>query len=110
MGTKLGHRPGAPQARVIVKWTPQALAHLDQLAAYLVQESPISARGTLGTILASIDRLHAFPALGRPGRKPNTRELVVARTQFLVVYRNIGNDIELLAIVHGAQRWPPKSL
>jgi len=31
--------------------------------------------------------------------------LVVSRTPFIVVY-TVGNTVELLRILHGAQRWP----
>jgi plasmid stabilization system protein ParE len=31
-------------------------------------------------VKASIDKLADFPALGRPGRRPGTRELVIDRS------------------------------
>lgn len=46
------------------------------------------------------------PHSGRIGRLPGTRELVVARTSLLVVYRMM-EYIELIRVLHGAQQWPP---
>lgn len=46
------------------------------------------------------------PEMGRAGRKPGTRELVISRTPFIVIYRLHGERIELLRLLHGVQRWP----
>jgi toxin ParE1/3/4 len=37
---------------------------------------------------------------------PSTRELVIAGTRFIVVYR-ITDNVEILRVLHTAQRWPP---
>jgi toxin ParE1/3/4 len=37
---------------------------------------------------------------------PRTRELVVARTPFVVSYRIAGREIQVLAVLHGARAWP----
>lgn len=44
--------------------------------------------------------------MGRPGRVPGTRELVIPRTTFIVPYRLVGNTIQILRIFHGTRRWP----
>ena len=46
-------------------------------------------------------------ALGRPGRVPSTRELVVVGTPYVVAYRIERTVVLVLHILHGAQRWPP---
>jgi toxin ParE1/3/4 len=50
-----------------------------------------------------------FTEAGRPGRKRGTRELVISRTPLVVVYRIRPKmqRIEILRVLHGAQRWPP---
>ena len=48
------------------------------------------------------------PGLGRAGRVSGTRELVVARTPYVVPYRVKGEVIEALRVYHGAQRWPER--
>jgi toxin ParE1/3/4 len=50
--------------------------------------------------------LATFPERGRQGRIEGTRELVVAGTPFVVAYRIRSREMEVLAIVHGARRWP----
>jgi toxin ParE1/3/4 len=46
------------------------------------------------------------PQIGRPGRVPGTRELIIPKTPFIVPYRLQGNAIQILRIYHGARRWP----
>ncbi len=46
------------------------------------------------------------PEMGRPGRVPGTRELVIPRTPFIVPYRLVGNTIQILRVFHGTRRWP----
>jgi len=44
--------------------------------------------------------------MGRPGRVDGTREFVVAGTPYIIPYRVRGETVELLAVMHGARRWP----
>lgn len=57
-------------------------------------------------ILAAVEQLAAFPLSGRPGRVPSTRELVIPNTPFLAAYTVGEKGTVILAIYHGAQRWP----
>ena len=55
-----------------------------------------------------IERLRDFPRSGRIGRMPETRELVVSGTPYIVVYL-VSDDVELIRVLHGAQKWPPEN-
>ena len=52
--------------------------------------------------------LAARPALGRPGRVPNTRELAVLKTRYIVPYRVRDDTIEILRVFHTSRRLPQK--
>lgn len=54
-------------------------------------------------VVGSLDR---FPLAGRPGRVKGTREIVVTATNYIVAYRVSKEAIHILAVMHGAQRWP----
>jgi toxin ParE1/3/4 len=59
-------------------------------------------------IASAVDHLLLFPEMGRLGRVIGTRELVVAKSDFLVAYKldeGRGN-IVILRVIYGAQRWP----
>ena len=61
-------------------WAPGAIEDLKQLRAYIARDNPRAATDIATKILAAVERLPEFPASGRPGRVPNTRELVVPGT------------------------------
>lgn len=88
------------------RWTRLALADLTAARDYIAKESPEAAGRVVERIEGSVKNLGRHPALGRPGRVEGTRELVVPGTPFFVAYRICGDSIEVLALVHGARRWP----
>ena len=93
---------------MIVVWSPRAIRHLSELRAYIGRDDPAAAARTAGTLLTAVDRLAALPNLGRPGRVPGTRELVVAGTPYLIPCRLRGERLECIAVFHGRQRWPKR--
>lgn len=44
--------------------------------------------------------------MGRLGRVHGTRELVIPGTPLLIAYRVRKDGIRILAVLHGARRWP----
>jgi toxin ParE1/3/4 len=58
-----------------------------------------------GRILQAITMLQTQPQMGRPGRAPGTRALVVAGTPYVVPYRVRNDRLELLAVFDGRQQW-----
>ena len=89
-----------------IVWSPTAVHDLRHLRDYISQHNPKAAADVAQAILRAVGNLAEFPALGRPGRLPNTRELVVTGTPFIVPYAVRGDTIALLVVLHGARRWP----
>lgn len=91
----------------MIKWTEQATQQLDQAHDYIAlsNSKEVAARITM-QIITSVQQLTAFPISGRVGRVPRTRELVISNTPFIVAYAIEKADIVVLAVYHGAQRWP----
>jgi toxin ParE1/3/4 len=56
-------------------------------------------------MLAKADALAFYPGMGRQGRVPGTRELVVHK-HYYVVYRIAGATVQILAVNHTAQQRP----
>jgi toxin ParE1/3/4 len=46
------------------------------------------------------------PLAGRAGRIPGTRELVVPGTPWIIPYRVRQGFVDILAVIHGARKWP----
>jgi toxin ParE1/3/4 len=89
-----------------IDWTETAQSHLLNLDAWLFERSPQGADRVVDQILAVIGSLDRFPLAGRQGRVAGTRELVIPSTNYIVAYRIHADTIQILAILHGAQRWP----
>ncbi len=91
---------------MILIWSPTARAHLRHAEAFIAEDNPRAAVKTAERIIDAVERLRDFPASGRPGKLPHTRELVVAGTPFFHPYRVKGEVIEILGVIHGARMWP----
>jgi toxin ParE1/3/4 len=91
---------------VRVRWTRTALQNLDDQAAYVAEHDPRAAARLVERIMTAVDHLADNPSMGRSGRVPGTRELVVAGTPYLVPYRVKGRRVEILRVLHAARRWP----
>jgi len=91
---------------VIVRYTRQALGHLDEAREFIAQEHPTAALAIGQRIRQAVSGLSQFPNRGRPGRVPGTRELVITGTPFIAAYRVSGGHVDVLAILHGARQWP----
>jgi len=88
-------------------WSPEAVEDLASLRAYIAEDDPAAARRVALHILHDVETLlPSNPDMGRPGRVPGTRELVVPKTPFIVPYRLQGQTIQILRVYHGARRWP----
>jgi toxin ParE1/3/4 len=91
---------------VRLRWTRPASRDLEAIGNYIAQDNPAAAAKIITRILDRTDQLTTLPRIGRIGRVAGTRELVVPQTPFLVAYRLLGEQIEVLAVIHGARRWP----
>ena len=91
-----------------IRWLRTALRNLEEEAAYVAADDPAAARLVVKRVLEAIDQLGEQPSLGRPGRVPGTRELVVARTRYLVPYRVKRDTIEILRVFHTSRRLPTR--
>ena len=89
-------------------WTPAARRARAEAIDYIARDKPLAALGQLDEIERQTGMLILHPEVGRPGRVDGTRELVISRTPFIVVYRvkPRAARIELIRFLHGAQQWP----
>lgn len=89
-----------------VRWLRKALRNLDEEAAYIANDDSAAARMVVERVLNAVAMLAQQPDMGRPGRVPGTRELVVPRTRYIVPYRVRGDAVEILRVFHTSRRLP----
>ena len=90
------------------RWTKPALADLEAIGDFVARDYPNAADRIVMRIVEAVEKLRDHPHLGRIGRIAGTRELVIAETPYLVPYRVADDDVQILAVIHGARRWPDK--
>jgi toxin ParE1/3/4 len=93
---------------VEVKWTKRASDQLASAYAYVLEDNPAAAGRQAEIVVGAVERLSDFPEIGRPGRVAGTRELVIQGTPYIVAYRVRGSSVRILALLHGARRWPTR--
>ncbi len=90
-----------------VIWAPRAQRRLQEIVEFIATDRPSAAVHILGQLLSAARTLGEHPQLGRRGRVRGTRELVAAGTPYLLIYRVIGDVLEVLTVFDGRRRWPP---
>jgi len=91
---------------VKIVWTEPARNDLRDIFIYISEENPNAARRLLSKIKERTVLLQDNPFIGRMGRVDGTRELVIAETPYLLPYRIKEQQIQILAVFHGARKWP----
>lgn len=91
-----------------IEWLDSAAENLDSITDHLDPLNPVAAHRILLRIDQAVQKLKDFPFAGRLGRLEGTRELVVLRTPYIVVYSIEADHVAIVHVVHGAQQWPPE--
>lgn len=92
-----------------IRWSPAAAEDLSRIFEYIRPENSPAAQRIVKTVYGSAGSLESFPYRGRVGRVDGTRELPLPSLPFAGVYRVLEEAVEIAAVIHGAQRWPPAS-
>lgn len=89
-----------------VIWSKPGAKDLVQIRSFIAENNPLAAANVAKAILAAAERLRRFPSMGRAGRLPDTRELIVPRTPFIILYTVRKRTVEIVAVLHAARKWP----
>jgi len=89
-----------------VRWTTPAKEQFVSVYEYIAQENRSAAAKIADQTWKSTQLLARHPLAGRTGRVEGTREFVIRGTPFIVAYRVEKNEVWILAVIHGARKWP----
>ena len=84
-------------------WRRKARSEIDAIVAYIAQDSPRGAARVRDQILAAVSLLEMWPDVARQG-KGGLRELVVAHTKYVVLYRRAADKVTIVRVIHGMRR------
>jgi toxin ParE1/3/4 len=85
-----------------VVFSPEALADLATIKAYIGDLNPPAASRIAIQLVAACDRLEHLPERGRPGLVAGTRE-ITSIWPYVIVYRIADQSVEIVRVWHGAQ-------
>jgi len=91
-----------------LEWSVFALADREAIFDHIEADSPRAVVVVDDRIEACVEDLARFQKMGRLGRVEGTNELVISRTPYIAAYRIVGDMVQVLRVLHGAQRWPEK--
>lgn len=77
------------------------------LKEYIEKDNPKAAVDlTKRIVLKVVEQLTKFQNIGKAGRVPGTRELVITNTPYIAVYWVKSDSIEILRVLHTSMKWP----
>ena len=89
-----------------LRWTRLALQDLRHLHEFISEDRPQATGEMVARIQEAAQHLQKHPRMGKAGRLPGTRELVIAQTPYIVVYVVTESEVHVVAVIHTAMRWP----
>ena len=91
-----------------MRWTDKATAHLLAIYEYIARDSPAYAQRMVDRITRRSEQLAAFPLSGPIVPEYETAEIrELLESPYRIIYRVKTDQIDVLAVVHGAQTLPP---
>jgi addiction module RelE/StbE family toxin len=92
---------------MIIRWQAQAQKDFEGILYYLLEQQSSAGPSVIKDITHfTTKQLQTAPLSGRLGRVDGTRELIVPRPQYVVVYRVSNDEIQVLSVRHQARLWP----
>jgi addiction module RelE/StbE family toxin len=90
-----------------IVWTLQAIEDVEAIRTYIARDSPHYAALVAERIVESVERLKQFPRSGRmvpEVAQEAYREVILGN--YRIVYRLVGDQAEILTVVHSARLLP----
>ncbi|MDA8490186.1 type II toxin-antitoxin system RelE/ParE family toxin [Klebsiella pasteurii] len=91
-----------------IKWLRKAIANLEAEFRYIAEDDPQAAERFVNEVWRLTQLLKEQPAMGREGRVPETRELILHNYPYIIPYRVRNNTIQVLRVFHTHRRIPTK--
>ena len=92
-----------------VKWRPAASAEFRTAVGYLKERNPVAACEFSETIARVVSLLDRRPQIARPSNYPGFRVWSLPKWHKVIVFREIGENIEIAAVLDTRQV-PPRAI
>jgi len=91
-----------------VHWTDTAQHHLDAIYRYIAQDSPSYAKRMVDRLTRRSQQISEFPLAGRSAPEHDMKQIrEVIEGPYRIIYYIKPDQIDVLAVLHGAQNINP---
>ena len=87
-----------------VRWFRHALLDLEEIETYIAKDNPAVAVDVILKIIKAVSLLKEQQGIGRAGRVPGTKELVVPDLPYIVPYRVKDGEVQVLRVYHTSRK------
>jgi toxin ParE1/3/4 len=87
-----------------IRWSPEAVEDIEEIAAYIRKDSPVYAQKVVEELIAASRRLMQFPLRGRnvPELPSTHRECFLY--SYRMIYRVQDKHVLIVAVIHGKRQ------
>ncbi len=89
-----------------LEWSPRSRRNIEFIRDYIAPENPSAAQSVLDEIRNTADSIRNFPSIGHVGKRKGTRELVLQKYPYTIVYRLTPKKIGIVAVLHQSRQYP----
>ncbi|MEQ1533440.1 MAG: type II toxin-antitoxin system RelE/ParE family toxin [Sideroxydans sp.] len=86
-----------------VEYSTRARNHLKKIKVHIAQDNEIAALRVVTHITTEADLLAEFPMIGKSGEIDGTRELVLSKYPYTIIYRLTSSKVRIVAVLHQSQ-------
>jgi len=87
-------------AKKQLELSARSIANIEAIRLYIAADNPAAAERVIESVLAAADRLMDFSMLGHVGRRLGTRELVLTKYTYTIIYRLTSKKVIIAAVIH----------
>lgn len=92
------------RAKKRLEFSHGSIADMEAIKKYISADNPKAAERVINRMIEAADQLIDFPMMGRTGRKVGTRELIIPKYPYLMVYRLTAAKIIVIAVAHQSKK------
>ena len=86
-----------------LRYTPKALAELDDILTYIAERSPAGARNVQARIQALTTLLVQYPLSGQRTSESGLRRIVTPPYPYLIFYEATAEEVVIIGVRHAAR-------
>ena len=94
------------QPKPQLEWRQQAIDDLVEIVEYIAQDNPDAAQALKDEIEEKAAKLPDHPKLYKPSPRVKGMRELVARSNYIVLYRETPALVEVVNVFHVRRQWP----